>query len=86
MKREVKINIKIGERQSDLLVTAGANLRTSLLLAGFSPYQGVFKKLNCGGMGLCGSCLVGVRESSQLWDRRSCQIQCYQDIVIEIFE
>lgn len=65
-------------------VLIGSNLREVILALGFSPYQGKFKNLNCKGMGVCGTCKVLVREGDQDWDRRSCQIQCFQDLEIRL--
>ncbi len=41
-------------------VPEGANLRTTLLKNGISPYKGVEKALNCLGNGLCGTCRVEI--------------------------
>lgn len=82
---EVTVKIWLGpSNQKALRVRKGSNLRSALMEAGFSPYQGRFRQLNCKGLGLCGSCKVLVAEESQLWERRSCQIQCFNDLEIKL--
>jgi len=46
-------------------VEEGANLRQAAMDAGISVYQGVNKLLNCYGFGLCGTCLVYVKEGQE---------------------
>jgi ferredoxin len=84
MEAVVKITVKQKETQEVLWVSCGENLRAALLKRGRSPYRGCFRQLNCKGMGLCGSCKVRVREGKDLWERRSCQIQCFQEMEIEL--
>jgi ferredoxin len=38
----------------------GALLRTVLRDAGLTPHNGLADRLNCGGLGTCGTCAVGV--------------------------
>ncbi|MCB0404213.1 MAG: hypothetical protein KDD51_05460 [Bdellovibrionales bacterium] len=82
-----EVTVKIywdAARVAEIRVRRGATLRSALLEAGFSPYQGRFRQLNCKGLGLCGSCKVLVAENSQLWERRSCQIRCFNDLEIKV--
>ena len=84
---EDKLKIKIQDTQGnckDLWVEVGSNLREVLLRNRFSLYQGKFKKLNCKGMGVCGSCKIIVRERDEDWERRACQIQCFQELEIRL--
>lgn len=86
MKEEV-ITLRICDRsgeRSQYSVTLGSNLREALMEVGISPYEGKFKKLNCKGMGVCGTCKVIVLENQEEWERRSCQIQCFQDLEIRL--
>ncbi|MFM8313551.1 MAG: hypothetical protein ACKOA8_04640 [Deltaproteobacteria bacterium] len=69
---------------NERVVELGSNLRKQLMEMGFSPYEGKFKNLNCQGMGVCGTCKVYVREQGEDWERRSCQIQCFQDLEIRL--
>ncbi len=46
-------------------VEEGANLRQAAMEAGVSVYQGPAKLLNCLGNGLCGTCLVYVKEGQE---------------------
>jgi ferredoxin len=48
-----------GREPATLSVPRGANLRESLLAAGYSPYTRLTERTNCGGRGLCATC--GVR-------------------------
>jgi len=46
-------------------VGKGSNLRRALLLAGMTPHQGLYRPLNCQGMGLCGTCSVRVVQGEE---------------------
>jgi ferredoxin len=46
-------------------VEEGANLRQAAMDAGISVYKGPAKLLNCLGNGLCGTCLVYVKEGQE---------------------
>ena len=84
---EPKVQISIqreGTPVREFAVRMGENLREALLAHDESPYRGYFRQVNCKGMGICGSCKVGVREGGEIWIRRSCQIRCFQDIQIEL--
>lgn len=86
MKEEV-ITLRICDRSGERTqhsVTLGSNLREALMEMGISPYEGKFKKLNCKGMGVCGTCKVIVLENQEEWERRSCQIQCFKDLEIRL--
>jgi ferredoxin len=81
----IKITVKRGDKVLEkLIVDAGRNLRDILVQSDLSPYQGNFRNLNCRGMGICGTCKVYVLENSELFERRSCQIQCFQDLEIRL--
>ncbi len=62
----------------------GKTLREMLLAQGETPYQGPFRQLNCGGLGICGSCKVEVKENGEWWERRSCQLRCFHPIEIQV--
>lgn len=86
MHDSVKIHVAASEPGTHrvLIVPLGMNLRKALLENGLTPYRGSFRKVNCQGLGVCGSCKVRVRENGEWWSRRSCQIRCFQDIEIEL--
>lgn len=67
-----------------LKIPRGKILRKALLESALSPYQKEKKILNCRGMGICGTCKVLIKENNQWWERRSCQIQCFQDMEIQL--
>lgn len=82
---KIRIVVRLNEHSSRVVhAHHGETLRAALLRQDCSPYRGRFKKLNCGGMGVCGSCKVRVREEGELWERRSCQVRCFQDMEIEV--
>lgn len=89
--------VSINGATHTLEVPKGANLRTVLLEAGFSPYAKIAQKLNCGGNGICATCGVEVLsappEASHWHDkmakrfrypRLSCQIKVEDDLSIRI--
>lgn len=57
----------------------GATLK-SALRKGDVP----FPKYHCGGMGICGTCKVRVKEKGEWWERRSCQLRCFHAVEIEV--
>lgn len=65
-------------------VPKGENLRKALLSQNHSPYLGSKKVFNCRGLGICGTCKVLVRENHEWWERRSCQIQCFKNLEIQL--
>ena len=87
MVSDEEINLRVCHRDGALTehkISPGENLRAALIRFGLSPYEGKFNKLNCKGMGVCGTCKVLVREYGSEWERRSCQIQCFQDLEIRL--
>ncbi len=91
-------------------VEEGANLRKAAMDAGISVYHGIEKVANCWGFGLCGTCMVYVKEGEEncsdkglveslnlglhprslLYSvghekeaRLACQMQVYDDIVVD---
>jgi Na+-transporting NADH:ubiquinone oxidoreductase subunit NqrF len=62
----------------------GSLSRNALLDAGLTPHATAFLQLNCAGMGLCGTCKVLVWENGDYWERRACQIRCFQDLKIKL--
>ena len=66
----------------ELEVDRGRNLREVLLEKGLTPYRGKFRKMNCRGLGVCGSCQVLKKEDGEWWLRRSCQMRCLSDMEI----
>ena len=75
---------KAGAESFEFKAAVGSSLREALLGQGESPYRGAFRQVNCKGMGICGSCRVGVYQNGELWMKRSCQIRCFQDMQIEL--
>ncbi|NBX82440.1 hypothetical protein EBQ90_05050 [bacterium] len=35
-------------------------------------------------MGICGTCKVRVKENGEWWEKRSCQIQCFNPLEIQL--
>ena len=85
MEDRIKISVidREGQRH-EILAVVGANLRTTLIENGLSPYIGSFNKLNCKGLGVCGTCKILVHDNDALWERRSCQIQCFHEMEIRL--
>lgn len=82
---DIRITVRIPAGDSRVIFAHhGETLRAALLRQDCSPYRGRFRKLNCGGMSVCGSCRVRVLEEGELWERRSCQVRCFQDFEIEV--
>lgn len=80
----IKLSVKNRNTTVEYSVPRGANLRSFLLEKGHSLYHGKNTILNCRGNGLCGTCWVFVEENGKAFQRRSCQIQCYQDVEIQL--
>lgn len=81
----IKLTVKQrGIGALEYVVPRGQNLRAFLLEQGHLVYAGKNQILNCHGFGLCGTCWVEVREQGGQFQRRSCQIQCYQDFEIQL--
>jgi ferredoxin len=83
-----KVTLLIRRSQSNepnvVEVERGENLRQVLLRESLTPYQGNKKIFNCRGMGICGTCKVLVFENGEWWDKRSCQIQCFKNLEIQL--
>jgi ferredoxin len=63
--QDVTLTIVDKEGQATAItVPVGANLRTVLLEAGYSPYTQLTERLNCGGNGLCATCGVWIDTNS----------------------
>lgn len=85
MEDRVKISVIDREgKRHEIFVGIGTNLRSALMEKGFSPYVGTFNNLNCKGLGICGTCKILVNDNGALWERRSCQIQCFQEMEIRL--
>ncbi|NBV50142.1 hypothetical protein EBR78_02845 [bacterium] len=67
-----------------ITVQHGTLLRTALIQSGLSPYLGKHQIFNCRGMGICGTCKVRVKENGEWWEKRSCQIQCFNTLEIQL--
>lgn len=82
----VTITVYRANKQEPVTIEAlrGGSLRKVLLDAGLTPYQGNKKVFNCHGLGICGTCKVLLLENAEWWDRRSCQIQCFQNLEIQL--
>lgn len=84
-KRKVKITVQLPQKEPHIVeAPLGKRLREVLLDANLTPYRGRFQTMNCHGLGICGSCTVEVLESGEWWERRSCQIQCFSDMEIQL--
>jgi ferredoxin len=82
--------------QKTILVETGSNLREVLLDHQVSPYTSLTQKLNCGGNGICATCGVIIKESTEArhwhdwlakkfrYPRLSCQIDVERDMEIVI--
>lgn len=93
---KIPITIQTGAETHQLEVEKGANLRTTLMEAGFSPYAKLTQKLNCGGRGLCATCGVWIEEepapehwhdrigSKWGYPRLSCQITIITPLTIRL--
>lgn len=81
-----EIVLKVYTKNESYLLTAekGENLRALLIRQNFSPHSGIYKTINCHGLGICGSCKIKIRESDSYWVRRSCQIRCFQSMEIAL--
>lgn len=51
-------------------VPAGSNLRSEALKNGVDLYPGIYKVVNCRGLGLCCSCRVHVKQGAENVSRR----------------
>jgi len=58
----------------------GISLKQAINDSGASP----FSRYHCGGMGICGTCKVKVKENGEWWERRSCQLRCFHTMEIEV--
>jgi ferredoxin len=56
--------VKFLDEKMEIQVPEGANLRREALKAGVPLYPGVFRVLNCRGLGSCGSCRVLVSDAT----------------------
>ncbi len=81
---QCEIRVLKGKQWHRFQVTRGVTLREALLDQGLSPYQGRFRKLNCRGLGVCGSCKVYQKENGQYWERRACQLKCFAPIEVKL--
>ncbi|NBX92661.1 MAG: hypothetical protein EBQ85_05440 [Proteobacteria bacterium] len=80
----LKIRRSLDSEPVSIRVPLGKKLRKILLEHHLSPYQREKKIFNCRGMGICGTCKVLVLENGQWWERRSCQIQCFHEMEIQL--
>jgi ferredoxin len=58
------VTVLRGTETITITAPAGANLRRTLLDAGFSPYGQLSRTLNCGGRGLCATCGVWLEDGA----------------------
>ncbi len=84
MEKPIPIQVKSAKGTQEVLAMFGQNLRDALLKAGLTPYVGKNGFLNCKGMGICGTCKVLVVSGEQKEEKRSCQIQCFKPMEIEL--
>ncbi len=82
-----------------LRVAHGANLRQTLLTAGFSPYAALTRRANCGGRGICATCGVWLAAGAPApthwhdrlaaewgYPRLSCQISIADDLTVRLVD
>lgn len=62
--------VKFVNEKTEIDVPAGANLRKEARKAGINLYPGLYKQLNCRGMGLCCSCRVYVTKGRENCSRK----------------
>lgn len=53
-------HVEVQYDNKTIKVPKGANLRKSLLTNSLSPYNGMAERLNCRGLGSCGTCAVEI--------------------------
>ena len=82
MIEQKKIQI-LTENKELIEVPYGSVLREVLIASDKSPHQDHFVYLNCHGNGICGSCVVMIKELEGWEERRSCQHRCYQNLEIK---
>jgi ferredoxin len=63
--------IVLNEQKKEIEVPAGTNLRQALRDAGVQVYSGLFKYLNCRGLGMCGTCSVLVKKGMENLNKKS---------------
>jgi ferredoxin len=85
-------------RERTLTVEDGANLRRTLLDAGYSPYSPPATRLNCGGRGLCATCGVRLDDAPNPghwhdrlaarfgYPRLSCRVTVDRDLTVELVD
>lgn len=67
--------IKFLKEKKEIEVPEGSNLRKEARKAGIEIYPGIYKKINCRGLGLCCSCRMNVKEGQEnlsrqgLWEK-----------------
>lgn len=84
---KIKITLhpsRANDSELEIEAARGENLRQVLLKNGLTPYQGGRKIFNCRGMGICGTCKILVLENQEWWEKRSCQIQCFHNLEIQL--
>jgi len=82
-----KVKLKVTDRagvKHEITVESGTQLRDALIRHQLSPYPAPRINLNCKGLGICGTCKVIIRENAEDWEKRSCQIQCFQDLELRL--
>lgn len=91
------LRIIIDQDTHELTVAHGANLRQTLLAAGFSPYAALTQRLNCGGRGICATCGLWIEQNEPApthwhdraagafgYPRLSCQISIEADMTVRL--
>ena len=64
--------IVLNEQKKEIEIPAGTNLRQALRDSDVQVYKGIFKYLNCRGLGLCGTCSVLVKKGMENLTRKTC--------------
>ncbi len=55
----------VNEKNKEIEVPQGSNLRQELQKAGIAAYPGIHNTLNCHGLGLCGTCRILVKSGKE---------------------
>lgn len=82
--RGARVAIRVAGLGAPIVVGRGANLRRSLIEAGSSPHVFSRRKINCGGLGMCGTCKVLVQKNGEWWEERACQVRVFDAMEIQL--
>ena len=84
MQQSIEIRVFFKSEKKIIHASFGKTLREALLENHMSPYPGKSALMNCRGLGVCGTCKVILVENNEKKEVRSCQIQCFKPLDIEL--